>query len=81
MVGVFPPSQGKFNRAEWDVELVPRDAGTRVVQHFRYIPQTAVAWQMLAALGDADGIAEVCQVNLKLLKQRLERIKPRSIGF
>jgi Polyketide cyclase / dehydrase and lipid transport len=71
-VGVFPSRHGEFNRAEWRVELWPTDGGTRVVQHFRYLPQTANARNMLAALGDASGIARACEVNLGQLKRQLE---------
>lgn len=72
-VGIFPRSKGEFNRAEWEIELTPMGNATRVVQRFRYLPQTPAARQMLAALGDADGIAQACTVNLNQLKQRLER--------
>jgi uncharacterized protein YndB with AHSA1/START domain len=71
-VGIFPRSNGEFNRAEWEIELTPAGNTTRVVQRFRYLPQTPAARQMLAALGDADGIAQACTVNLNQLKQRLE---------
>ena len=71
-VGIFPMQQGEFNRAEWEVTLSPVGDGTRVTQHFRYLPQTAHARQMLAALGDADGIARACEINLGQLKRRLE---------
>lgn len=72
-VGVFPRSKGEFNRAEWEIELEPIGNATRVVQRFRYLPQAPAARRMLAALGDADGIAQACAVNLNQLKQRLER--------
>ena len=74
-VGIFPHSKGEFNRAEWDVELMPLGSATRVVQRFRYLPQTSAARQMLAALGDAAGIAQACTVNLNQMKQRLEQHK------
>ena len=72
-VGIFPKTQGEFNRAEWQIELAPTSGGTRVTQSFRYLPQTPQARRMLAALGDADGIAQACAVNLNQLKQRLEQ--------
>jgi hypothetical protein len=72
-VGIFPKSKGEFNRAEWEIALTPMGNATRVVQRFRYLPQTPAARQMLAALGDADGIAQACAVNLNHLKQRLEQ--------
>ena len=72
-VGIFPKNIGEFNRAEWDVELEPVGNATRVVQRFRYLPQTPAARQMLAVLGDADGIAQACTINLNQLKQRLEQ--------
>jgi uncharacterized protein YndB with AHSA1/START domain len=72
-VGIFPRSRGEFNRAEWDVTLEPVGNATRVVQRFRYLPQTQAACHMLAALGDADGIAQACAVNLGQLKQKLEQ--------
>lgn len=72
-VGVFPQSSGEFNRAEWEVHLEPMGNATRVVQRFRYLPQTPAARRMLAALGDADGIAQSVSVNLNQLKQRLEQ--------
>jgi uncharacterized protein YndB with AHSA1/START domain len=72
-VGIFPRSEGEFNRAEWEIELEPVGNTTRVVQRFRYLPQTPDARRMLAALGDADGIAQACAVNLNHLKQRLEQ--------
>lgn len=72
-VGIFPSAGGEFNRAEWEVRLEPMDNATRVVQRFRYLPQTPAARRMLAALGDADGIAQAVSVNLNQLKQRLEQ--------
>lgn len=72
-VGIFPKRHGEFNRAEWDVQLVSLGSATCVVQRFRYLPQTSAARQMLTALGDADGIAQACAVNLNQLKQRLEQ--------
>lgn len=72
-VGIFPRSNGEFNRAEWEVQLSPVGNATRVVQRFRYLPQTPAARQMLVVLGDADGIAQACMTNLNQLKQRLEQ--------
>ena len=72
-VGIFPKTQGEFNRAEWQIELTTTGSGTRVTQSFRYLPQTPQARRMLAALGDANGIAQACAVNLNQLKQRLEQ--------
>jgi uncharacterized membrane protein len=71
-VGIFPKNNGEFNRAEWEIDLEMIGNATRVVQRFRYLPQTPVARQMLAALGDANGIAQSVAVNLGQLKQKLE---------
>lgn len=72
-VGIFRRSKGEFNRAEWELHLEPMGNATRVVQRFRYLPQTPAARRMPAALGDADGIAQAVSVNLNQLKQRLEQ--------
>ena len=44
-VGIFPGRHGEFNRAEWQVELMPSDGGTRLVQR---LPGNAVATSMIA---------------------------------
>ncbi len=72
-VGIFPHAAGEFNRAEWDVRLMSEGEATRVVQRFRYLPKTAAARKMLAALGDATGIAQACSINLGQLRKRLEQ--------
>lgn len=70
--GIFAKIDGEFNRAEWAIDLEPDGTATRVIQRFRYLPQTTAARHMLAALGDANGIAQSVAVNLGQLKQKVE---------
>jgi uncharacterized membrane protein len=68
--------KGEFNRAEWDIVLTPRDSGTEIKQHFRYLPQTQEAAAMLEVLGGSRGIAAASESNLGRLKLLLERGQP-----
>lgn len=72
-VGYLAQGQhGIFNRAEWELLLEAQGNNTCVTQRFCYLPQTARARKMLAALGDSNGITKSCSVNLGKLKQVLE---------
>jgi hypothetical protein len=70
--GTLPSRQGEFNHADWEIVLEPWNGGTRLTQRFRYCPQTPAARQMLAALGDAQGLSAGVAVSLKQLKKRME---------
>jgi uncharacterized membrane protein len=62
-----PRGEGYFNLAEWEFILQPQGDATRLVQRFRYRPQTPGAARMVGAAG-ADGITRACAVNLGHLK-------------
>ena len=68
----IPKGDGFFNRSEWEIVLEPVGGGTRLVQHFRYMPQTATAGRMVGAAG-SDGLVASCGVSLVRLKTILER--------
>jgi uncharacterized membrane protein len=63
---------GEFNRAEWEFVLTPRDGGTQITQHFRYLPRTAEGAAMLQVLGGSRGIEAASASNLARLKVWLE---------
>lgn len=63
---------GWFNRAEWEITLLPQQQSTRLTQRFCYRPQTATAARMVNAAGDG-GLEQACAVSLQRLKEILEK--------
>jgi hypothetical protein len=67
----IPRGAGYFNQADWEIILEPQNGATRLIQRFRYLPQTPLAGQMVGAAG-REGIEQSCAVNLARLKTVLE---------
>ena len=67
-----PREEGYFNLAEWEFILQPQGEATKLIQRFRYRPQTPGAARMIGTAG-VDGITRACAVNLARLKTVAEQ--------
>ena len=68
----IPKGSGYFNLAEWEFILQPQAQATRIIQRFRYLPQTPSAARMVGAAGEG-GIEKACAASLGRLKTVLEQ--------